>query len=298
MADWFEQNMEDASRQDTRTQDERIAAFDSPAGSTQYTGSSGRIDVRRGIDPGQVEAQLREMSGGLYHQSDLEGVLRNTGYQTGGVSLEQALANARENYAQRWAEPESGGGDGGGGQSAGNVRGGYGDYNYLQRPGYLQGEYKPPTWDKNFVAPTMAEVEQSPGYMTGLNAGNLALDRGASAKGSILSGGMLKARERYAQEYGQGFYGNEYNRRLGEYQQKYGEFADTASRDLSSRALNEGAYQSDVANNAGQFDRNYRTYFDNINFQRQLDVDKWGREMDLVDNALRAAGLKGAALPR
>ena len=54
-----------------------------------------------GIDWADVEKQLREAGGGLYDPSDLEGIRRNTGYNVGGVSLDQALQSQRDIYAQR-----------------------------------------------------------------------------------------------------------------------------------------------------------------------------------------------------
>lgn len=103
----------DASLQDTRTQADRIAAGDSPQGSTQYTGTSGRIDVAAGINPADVEKQLREAAAAasaqygytsdLYNASDLEGVLRNTGYDVPTASLDEMLRRARETYMQRAA---------------------------------------------------------------------------------------------------------------------------------------------------------------------------------------------------
>lgn len=59
-----------------------------------------------GTDWGGVERQLREEASkrGLgYDPSDLEDVKRNTGYDRGGISLDQALANAQQKYNERAA---------------------------------------------------------------------------------------------------------------------------------------------------------------------------------------------------
>jgi hypothetical protein len=101
----------DASTGDTRTQDERIAAYDSPYGSTQYDGSGGRIDNVLG-DTSSLEQQLRDYAGSMYDPTDLEGILRNTGYQTGGSSLSDALANQFGIYDQRAASDGGAGGSG------------------------------------------------------------------------------------------------------------------------------------------------------------------------------------------
>lgn len=52
-------------------------------------------------DWGAVERQLRQAGGSLYDPSDLEGIQRNTGYDVGGVSLEQALSNQFGIYDKR-----------------------------------------------------------------------------------------------------------------------------------------------------------------------------------------------------
>lgn len=94
----------DGSWQDTRSQQDRIDAHDSPAGSTRYNGTSGRIDVAQGIDVAERERAARAAAAASnidYHPSDLEGFLRNTGYQTGGTDVDTAWGNLLENYRQR-----------------------------------------------------------------------------------------------------------------------------------------------------------------------------------------------------
>lgn len=106
----------DASRDDQRTQDERIAAGDSPAGSSRYDGTSGRIDVRQGIDVGKAESDLRSIYGDLFTQGDLDGVLRNTGRDDNPLSYADAIAARRQDAEARRRSEQEGGpqGDGGG----------------------------------------------------------------------------------------------------------------------------------------------------------------------------------------
>lgn len=54
-----------------------------------------------GTDWADVERQLRQYGGNLYDPTDLEGIKRNTGYNVGGVGLDQALASQRGIYDQR-----------------------------------------------------------------------------------------------------------------------------------------------------------------------------------------------------
>jgi hypothetical protein len=55
-------------------------------------------------------------------------------------------------------------------------------------------------------------LEMDPGYGFRLGEGMKALERMQSARGSMLSGGAMKAGQRYAQDYASGEYGNAYNR--------------------------------------------------------------------------------------
>jgi hypothetical protein len=67
---------------------------------------------------------------------------------------------------------------------------------------------KPTPW-KNF---TVADYQADPGYAFRLSEGIKALDRSASARGGLLSGGALKGITRYAQDAASQEYGNAYSR--------------------------------------------------------------------------------------
>jgi hypothetical protein len=55
-------------------------------------------------------------------------------------------------------------------------------------------------------------LEMDPGYGFRLGEGMKALERMQAARGNMLSGGALKAGQRYAQDYASGEYNNAYNR--------------------------------------------------------------------------------------
>ena len=61
------------------------------------------------------------------------------------------------------------------------------------------------------------KLGQDPGYAFRLSEGQKALDRQAAARGGLISGGALKAAQRYGQEMGSQEYGNAYNRALTNY---------------------------------------------------------------------------------
>ena len=58
----------------------------------------------------------------------------------------------------------------------------------------------------------MQQFQQDPGYAFRLKEGQQALDRQAAARGGLISGGALKAAQRYGQEMGSQEYMNAFNR--------------------------------------------------------------------------------------
>jgi len=65
---------------------------------------------------------------------------------------------------------------------------------------------------------SMQQFQQDPGYQFRLGEGLKALDRQAAARGGLISGGALKAAERYGQEMGSQEYTNAFNRYQAERQ--------------------------------------------------------------------------------
>ena len=61
------------------------------------------------------------------------------------------------------------------------------------------------------------DYQADPGYAFRLSEGQKALDRQAAARGGLISGGALKAAQRFGQEMGSQEYGNAYNRALTSY---------------------------------------------------------------------------------
>lgn len=58
----------------------------------------------------------------------------------------------------------------------------------------------------------MTQFQQDPGYAFRLSEGQKALDRQAAARGGLISGGALKAAQRYGQDMGSQEYMNAFNR--------------------------------------------------------------------------------------
>ena len=99
---------------------------------------------------------------------------------------------------------------------------------------------------------------RDPGYGFRLAEGQKALDRQAAARGGLISGGALKAAQRYGQEMGSQEYQNAFNRyqiernaTLGPWQSLAG-VGQTATNTLTNAAGNFGANQAAGLSNAAQ----------------------------------------------
>lgn len=76
-------------------------------------------------------------------------------------------------------------------------------------PGYISGIAPGGELVRGF---TQADYQADPGYAFRLAEGQKTLDRQAAARGGLISGGALKAAQRYGQEMGSQEYSNAYNR--------------------------------------------------------------------------------------
>jgi hypothetical protein len=99
---------------------------------------------------------------------------------------------------------------------------------------------------------------RDPGYGFRLAEGQKALDRQAAARGGLISGGALKAAQRYGQDMGSQEYQNAFNRyqiernaTLGPWQSLAG-VGQTATNTLTNAAGNFGANQAANLSNSAQ----------------------------------------------
>lgn len=99
-----------------------------------------------------------------------------------------------------------------------------------------------------FTAPTDVTEQNDPGFQFRLQQGQQALERSAAAKGGLLSGGTVKAEQRYAQDYASNEYQNVYNRALGEYQQAYNIFQNDQANQYGRLMGVAGLGQSSAVN--------------------------------------------------
>lgn len=75
-----------------------------------------------------------------------------------------------------------------------------------------------------FTAPTAEQAQQTPGYQFTLGQGLQALDRGAAARGNLLTGGTMQAEQQYGQGLASQTYQQTFNNALTQYQNAYNQF--------------------------------------------------------------------------
>jgi len=97
----------------------------------------------------------------------------------------------------------------------------------------------------------MGQFQQDPGYAFRLAEGQKALDRQAAARGGLISGGALKAAQRYGQDMGSQEYQNAFNRYQAERQAKLGPLQSLAGVGQTS-ANTLGAAGQQYATAAGE----------------------------------------------
>jgi len=121
---------------------------------------------------------------------------------------------------------------------------------------------------QGFHAPTLAEVEQTPGYQFQLQQGTQAIDENAAATGNLLSGNTGTALQQYGQGLASTTYQQAYNNALNSYMANYqsllggtgvgetaagqlGSQGQAAANNLSALYLTGGAQQAQQLTNYG-----------------------------------------------
>jgi hypothetical protein len=105
-------------------------------------------------------------------------------------------------------------------------------------------------WTTPFKAPDNLTEQNDPGFQARMKMGTDAIQRSAASRGTLLTGGLLKGLDRYAQDYASNEYGNVYNRALGQYQQAYGIFNNNQSN-LFNRLGSLGSVGENAAAGVG-----------------------------------------------
>jgi hypothetical protein len=98
------------------------------------------------------------------------------------------------------------------------------------------------------------DYQADPGYAFRLSEGQKALDRQAAARGGLISGGALRAAQRYGQEMGSQEFGNAYNRALTGYNTGVASENQLYNRQAALSGIGQTA-----TNLVGQAGQNYAT---------------------------------------
>lgn len=103
------------------------------------------------------------------------------------------------------------------------------------------------------------DYQADPGYAFRLAEGQKALDRQAAARGGLISGGALRAAQRYGQEMGSQEFGNAYNRALTGYNTDVARENQLYNRQAALAGIGQTA-----TNLVGQAGQNYATGAGNL----------------------------------
>jgi hypothetical protein len=103
------------------------------------------------------------------------------------------------------------------------------------------------------------DYQADPGYAFRLSEGQKALDRQAAARGGLISGGALKAAQRFGQEMGSQEFGNAYNRALTGYNTGVASENQLYNRQAALAGIGQTA-----TNLVGQAGQNYATSAGNL----------------------------------
>jgi hypothetical protein len=103
------------------------------------------------------------------------------------------------------------------------------------------------------------DYQADPGYAFRLSEGQKALDRQAAARGGLISGGALRAAQRYGQEMGSQEFGNAYNRALTGYNTGV-----ASENQLYNRQAGLAGIGQTATNLVGQAGQNYATSAGNL----------------------------------
>ena len=132
--------------------------------------------------------------------------------------------------------------------------------------------------------------QADPGYAFRLSEGQKALDRQAAARGGLISGGALKAAQRYGQDMGSQEYQNAYSRALSGYNANVAR-SDTGYNRLASMAgLGQTASQQ-LGQSGQQYGQNVGNAMINQGYTRaNAGLGAYQANQSMYGNAVNAIG--------
>lgn len=110
-------------------------------------------------------------------------------------------------------------------------------------------------WEREFLAPSMEEMQMDPGYQFRLQEGMDAIQHSAAARGGITTGATLEDLTRYSQGLASTEYGSAYGRSRDEYESAYRTFQQNQMNQYNRLMGISGMGQQAVGQygQAGQF---------------------------------------------
>jgi hypothetical protein len=137
-----------------------------------------------------------------------------------------------------------------------------------------------------FAPPSGQQVlNDDPGYQFRLEQGMKALNAQSAAKGGLMSGGALKAAQRYGQGLASQEYGAAYNRALGQNQLAYGR-ALQENQDLYGRSRDKNVMDWQRAQYGNETTYNRALGENQLRYARELQGNQMGYERALTGNQL------------
>ncbi len=170
--------------------------------------------------------------------SAVGGILGNSAADAQAGSLQQGLGALSDIYKQSVSDTEPFITNGQGANNQLSYLLGLGDPN---RANAGQGQFG--SLMQDFDA---SKFQQDPGYQFRLAEGQKTLEHSAAARGTQLSGGTLKALDRYNQDFASNEYGNAFNRYQSNRGTKYGFLSG-----LSGQGLNALGMRTQAGGNFG-----------------------------------------------
>lgn len=143
-------------------------------------------------------------------------------------------------------------------------------------------------YEKIKAGPGAFNLEDTPGYAFGLNEGVKTLERGAAAKGGLLSGGAQKSLIKFGQDYGETKYNAELDNFLRRYYESLTPYQSLAGIGLTSSgmAANSGANMANSLANIYQNQGNALagSYINKANALTGVMSNQFGQANNALNN--------------
>lgn len=150
--------------------------------------------------------------------------------------------------------------------------------------------YETKPYGQTYTLPTEAQLQQTPGYQFAFDQGLQGIDRGAAAKGTLQTGGTLKAEQTFGTGLADQTYQNAVGNSLNAFNTNYGVFSGDQARSLGAYQTNAGTYFANQGLASSAYQQQYNnasnTYGTNYNVWRNTGNDLFNRYNTLAQYGL------------